>query len=452
MSKPRILIIEDDVDIVLVLRLKLESEGYEAHHAANAKQGWEKIITGEFGAILLDHNLPDRKGVELLEQISHAYPELPVIFMTAFSSVPLAVKAMRVGAFDYLTKPFNLDEVQIVLRKAIEMKALRHEVNQIRQQNRDTFDFSKIIGRGPRMHELLEMCRTVAESEASSILITGESGTGKNLIAQAIHYNSRRANWPFMTITCTALPEQLLESELFGHEKGAFTDAKERKRGLFEMGNGGTIFLDEIGDLPLQLQAKLLGALESRSFRRVGSLQDIAIDARFIAATNQHLKERIAEKAFRGDLFYRLNVIQLEVPALRDRREDIPDLVTYYQGYFNKRRRRPIQGMSDEALDALIGYDWPGNVRELRNVIERAMILCKTDSITMVDLPREVAHHTPGTPCHATFVLPHEGIDLEEVEKDLLRQALERTDGNQTRAAQLLGLSRDKMRYRVKSL
>ncbi|CAM2008454.1 sigma-54-dependent transcriptional regulator [Acanthopleuribacter pedis] len=452
MSKHRILIIEDDADIVLILRLKLESEGYEAHHAGNAKQGWEKIITGEFNGVLLDHNLPDRKGVELLEQIAHAYPDLPVIFMTAFSSVPLAVKAMRVGAYDYLTKPFNLDEVQIVLRKAMEMKSLRSEVNQIRQQNRETFNFSKIIGRGGRMSELLEMCRTVAESEASSILITGESGTGKNLIAQAIHYNSRRANWPFMTITCTALPEQLLESELFGHEKGAFTDAKERKRGLFEMGNGGTIFLDEIGDLPMQLQAKLLGVLESRSFRRVGSLQDLAIDARFIAATNQHLQERIREKAFRGDLYYRLNVIQLEVPALRDRREDIPELVRYYQTYFNKNRRHPIDTMCEAAMDALIKYDWPGNVRELRNVIERAMILCKGDELTLVDLPRDVVSHIPGHSCLSGFTLPADGIDLEAVEKDFLRQALERTDGNQTKAAQLLGLSRDKMRYRVKQL
>ena len=451
MSKARILIIEDDADIVMILRLKLESEGFEAIHAPTAAQGRDLLKSGDIQVVLLDHNLPDRKGVELLEDISKHWPELPVVFMTAFSSVPLAVQAMRVGAFDYLTKPFNLDEVQVVIHKALEVRALRREVSHIRKRNRDNFGFDKIVGRGKRMTEILDISRTVAESEASTVLITGESGCGKNLIAQAIHYNSRRANWPFMTITCTALPEQLLESELFGHEKGAFTDAIERKRGLFEVGNGGTIFLDEIGDLPLALQAKLLGVLESRSFRRVGGTQDIAIDARIIAATNQELREKIENKSFRGDLYYRINVIQLEVPPLRDRKEDIPDLVDFYITRFNENFKRNVNGLSEEAQHTFMTYSWPGNIRELRNLIERAMILGKGEILELKDFPREI-RQIASPEVAQSFALPPEGINLEEVEKDFLRQALDMTGGNQTRAAQLLHLTRDQMRYRMKNL
>lgn len=451
MKGSRILVVEDDEDIVLVLQVHLESLGARVEAVGDVEGAVRLAREEEWDLVLLDHMLEDTEGLEVLKALQELDPELPVIYMTAFSTVSLAVNAMKMGVFDYVTKPFNLDELTMVVAKALEITSLRRELRVIRNNTRDAYGFEKVIGSGPKMAKVLEICRTVARSEASSVLITGESGVGKNLVAQAIHYNSKRAAKPFLTITCTALPEQLLESELFGHERGAFTDAKTAKRGLFEMGNGGTIFLDEIGDLPLSLQAKLLGVLEARKIRRVGGTKDIDIDARIIAATNQDLKKSIEEKRFRGDLFYRINVIQVEIPPLKERVNDVPLLAMHFIDHYNQTFSKSVQGLSPEAEKAMRAYDWPGNVREMKNVIERAMILGRGPLLEIGDLPAELRGDQTLATGDGSFILPPGGIQLQEVENDLIRQALVMAEGNQTQAARLLGLSRDQLRYRIKA-
>ena len=450
MTCERVLIIEDDEFISLALRTRLEEDGYQVQEARDGKEGMRAFNEDDWDAVLLDHMLPDTEGLPILEEMRRQDADPPIIYMTAYSTVALAVNSMKAGAYDYLTKPLDLDEVVLVLKKALEVTALKREVRRIRKQQMENFGFDKIIGNSPKIQRVLQVGKTVAESEASSILITGESGTGKNLVAQAIHYNSRRAHKPFITINCTALPEHLLESELFGHEKGAFTDARERKRGLFEVGDGGTIFLDEIGDLPMSLQAKLLGFLEGRAIRRVGGIRDIPIDARIVAATNQNLKESIDNKLFRSDLYYRINVIHLEMPPLRTRRDDIPILAKHFINHFNQRFNKNVQGVEDEVIRWMDSYEWEGNVREFRNLFERAMILGRGDRLKLADFFTEIGA-APFDDDAGRYILPGEGIDLEEVEKDFLRQALNQADGNQSKAARLLGLSRDQLRYRVKS-
>lgn len=431
--------------------MKFAQTGHDVLTCDAITAGWHEFEADEWDLVLLDHELPDGKGLTLLEKIKAKEPDIPVIYLTAHNSTTLAVKATKMGAHDYITKPFDLDDVDLVVNNTLEMTRLRRELRLIRQRNADDFGLDKIVGTSPAISTIKEMCRTVAQSQASSVLITGESGTGKNLIAQAIHYNSERAHHPFLTITVTALPEQLLESELFGHERGAFTDARERKLGLFEMGNKGTIFLDEIGDLPLSLQAKLLGVLESRKIRRVGGTVDIPIDARIIAATNQDLRDAVAEKRFRSDLYYRINVIQMEVPSLRERKADLPLLCSFFIDHFNRSFKKQIRGVDDNVAQAMQNYDWPGNVREFRNLIERAMILGKGPELSLLDFPAELREQSSVPISSGHLSLPEEGLDLAELERDLLRQALVRTGGNRTQAARLLNLTRDQMRYRIKS-
>ncbi len=449
MEKIRILIVEDEKLIRWSLRQQLEKHGYRVSEAENGAEARKSFTSESWDLVLLDIKLPDANGLDLLREISEGDPELPVIMMTAYSSVESVVNAMKRGAFDYITKPFNLEEVVHTVQKALEVTTLRREVRAIKAGFESRFGFEKVIGKSEKMLQVMEIAKTVAESEAETVLIAGESGTGKNLLAQAIHYNSQRAGKPFMEVTCTALPEQLLESELFGHERGAFTDARNMKVGLCELAHNGTLFLDEIGDMPLATQAKLLGFCESRTFRRVGGVKIISVNLRVVAATNQDMLTLIEEKRFREDLYYRLNVIEIVIPPLRERPEDIVLLANFFVDRFNHKFKKKVLGIDDAAMRSLTSYPWPGNVRELKNVLERAMILTRKEVLEPGDFflkPRAGNSETAGRPIE----LPPEGISLEEVERELVRQALESTKGNQTNAARLLHISRDQLRYRMK--
>jgi len=394
--------------------------------------------------VLLDYRLPDGDGLQVLGRIKAQAPDIQVILMTAFSTIENAVEAMKLGAFHYVNKPFHLDEVVLLVEKALETNRLRREVRSLRSSQKREFGFDAIVGASPAMQEVKELLARIAESPASTVLLTGETGTGKDLAAKAIHYNSDRAARPFVNITASALPEQLLESELFGHERGAFTDARQQKRGLLETADGGTVFLDEIGEMTAGLQAKLLRFLEEKTFKRVGGLVDIRVDVRVIAATNRHLEEEVATGQFREDLFYRLQVMPVALPPLRDRRGDIPLLAAYYVDSFNREFRKRVRGLSPAATKLVEQYAWPGNVRELRNAIERAMLLNDREWLEPDDFTTLTRTVTP-----TQFKLPPEGVKLEELERQLLVQALERAGGNQTRAAELLGINRDQVRYRI---
>jgi DNA-binding NtrC family response regulator len=384
--------------------------------------------------------------------------------MTGNVTVADTIAALRGGAYDFISKPINLEELQVTIRNGIEAQSLRKEVRSIRRERAREFGLDQIIGKSPGMVEMFNLARKVAESEVSSVLLQGESGTGKDLVAKAIHYASRRADSPFIAINCAALPATLIESELFGYEKGAFTDAKARKEGLFEQAEGGTLFLDEIGELELSLQAKLLRVLEECAFRRLGGLKDIPLDARVIAASNRDLKGESETGRFRLDLYYRLSVIQIDIPAIRERGDDMILLAEHYIAHFNERLRKRVRGLSPEVADIFRKYGWPGNVRELRNVIERVMILEDGDVITPAYLPRGLTPEDKTTSGLASkgqlaedkktsgFRLPPDGVILDEVEMSLVRQAMERSNGNQTRAAELLGISRDQLRYRIKKI
>ncbi len=449
MADIRILIVEDEKLIRWSLREQLKKEGYFAGEAENGGEARKRFKSESWDLILLDIKLPDASGMDLLRQFHEEDSELPIIMMTAYSSIESVVEAMKRGAFDYLTKPFNLDEVSLTVKKAIEITSLRREVRAIKSSFEERYGFDRIVGQSAAMQRVMDMARTVAKSEAETVLLLGESGVGKTLLAQAIHYNSDRAAKPFMEVMCTALPEPLLESELFGHERGAFTDARAAKPGLCELGHNGTLFLDEIGDMPLATQAKLLGFCESHSFRRVGGVKLMTVDARIVAATNQDLDAQIAAKRFREDLYYRLSVIEIVIPPLRERREDIPPLIAYFLDHFNRKFKKSVRGLEESAMNALTEYAWPGNVRELRNLIERAMILANKDRLAMEDFNFR-RKPDAGAKASSAIRLPEGGIALDRVEKELVTQALERTKGNQTKAAKLLRISRDQLRYRMK--
>jgi two-component system, NtrC family, response regulator AtoC len=398
----------------------------------------------------------------VLREIKRENPEAIVIMITGNVKVDSTISALRGGAYDFIGKPINLEELRVTLRNAIETRQLRREVAQVRKERAREFNFSQIVGESPAMKKMLGLAAKVAESEVSSVLLQGESGTGKDLVAKAIHYGSQRAEGPFVAVNCAALPATLIESELFGYEKGAFTDAKARKEGLFEQAEGGTLLLDEIGELELSLQAKLLRVLEEGAFRRVGGLKDIPLDVRVLAASNRDLKTESEAGRFRLDLYYRLSIIQIDIPPLRERGDDVLLLSQHYIDMIGARlRRNKVNGLSPEVQKVFRNYDWPGNVRELRNVIERALILEDTDKITTEYLPggllapaRVAQAVTAGGNAEpmTRFVLPQEGISLDEAELSFVKQAIERSGGNQTRAAELLGISRDQLRYRLKKL
>jgi DNA-binding NtrC family response regulator len=413
---------------------------------------------------LLDIDLPDGSGLDVLRQIKQERPESVVIMITGNVQIENTISALRGGAYDFIGKPINLEELRVTIRNGIEAHQLRQEVEQVRKERTQQFAFEQIVGQSPAMKKMLSLAAKVAESEVSSVLLQGESGTGKDLVAKAIHYGSHRAGRPFVAINCAALPATLIESELFGYEKGAFTDAKARKEGLFEQAEGGTLLLDEIGELELSLQAKLLRVFEEGAFRRVGGLKDIPLDVRVIAASNRDLKTESEAGRFRLDLYYRLSIIQIDIPPLRERGDDVLQLANHYIDTLGSRLRlrNKITGLAADVGSMFQRYDWPGNVRELRNVIERALILEDGSVITMEYLPTaltgdsiqqgSVSAGTAGADSDLQFLLPAQGISLEEVELAFVSQAIERSEGNQTRAAELLGISRDQLRYRLKKL
>jgi DNA-binding NtrC family response regulator len=423
---------------------RLAQEGHEVLEAATAKEALAQCGPA-VDLVLLDYRLPDSDGLQVLRQIKASEPDVPVIMLTAVSGVETAVEAMKQGAFHYANKPFNLDEIALLVQKALETTQLRREVRRLQKSHSEPFALNRIVGDAPPMQTLRALLQRIASSPASTVLLIGESGTGKDLAAKVIHYNSARASRPFMNITCSALPDALLESELFGHERGAFTDARQQKVGLLESAGGGTVFLDEIGEMVPALQAKLLRFLEEKAFKRVGGASDIRVDVRVVAATNRDLEEAVKQGRFREDLYYRLNVMQVQLPPLREHASDVPLLVTYYIDQFNREFRKQVRGVTPPALEVLRGYRWPGNIRELRNAVERAMLLADDEWLAPEHFPMSVGRRQAGQ----GFGLPEEGVNLETLERTLVIQALERTGWNHTRAAGLLGLNRDQIRYRV---
>ena len=459
MNREKILVVDDEQMIRWTLSEALRGWGYEPVAVATVADALTSFDSEQPAAVLLDINLPDGSGLDVLREIRTHQPDAVVIMITANVMIDDTIAALRGGAYDFISKPINLDELQVTIRNGIETQRLRKEVRQVRSERVSRWNFDQIIGESPAMREMIHLARKVAESEVSSVLLQGESGTGKDLVAKAIHYESTRGELPFVAINCAAIPANLIESELFGYEKGAFTDAKARKEGLFEQAEGGTIFLDEIGELELNLQAKLLRVLEEGSFRRVGGLKDLGLNVRVIAASNRDLKTESETGKFRLDLYYRLSVIQIDIPALSERGNDVLLLTDYYISDFRKRLRSRIRGITPEVEEAFLRYAWPGNVRELRNVIERAMILDERDLITTRYLPQTIipesawgkaADSAQQKTVERIFNLPSTAISLEDVEKSLVLQAIERSHGNQTRAAELLGISRDQLRYRLK--
>lgn len=451
MTKSKILVVDDEHLIRWSLEQNLKKQGYEVSTAGSGEDALRLLQEESPDLMLLDIQLPGINGMEVLEKVKELEEDVIVVMVTALGVLETAVKAMRLGAYDYINKPFNLDELAIVIKKALETRELKREVAHLRAVQPKRFSIDSIIGTSSDLQHVLGMVRKIAQSDAGTVLIQGESGTGKELIAKALHYESGRADKPFMAINCAAVPEALLESELMGHEKGAFTDAKSQKKGLFEMAHGGTVFLDEIGDMPMAIQAKLLRVLEDRTFRRVGGVRDIHVDIRIVSATNRDLLQAIEEKIFRNDLYYRLQVIPIFLPPLRERRNDILVLARHFVETFNREFAKNVKEISPAAEKILVEYDWPGNIRELRNVIERAVIL--EDDVVMEPehLPRElVSRVAPAGGSPLIFTLPAEGIDIEDVERELIRQALDTSDSNQSRAAKKLNLGIDAFRYRMK--
>ncbi|HEY7547414.1 MAG TPA: sigma-54 dependent transcriptional regulator [Blastocatellia bacterium] len=468
MAKEKILIVDDEQIVRQVLSEALHNWGYNSIEVGSVASALAAYDAEKPAAVLLDINLPDGSGLDVLHEVKRRHPEAIIIMMTSNVLVEDTITALRGGAYDFVGKPINLEELQVTIRNGIEAQSLRREVKSFRRERARQFSFDQIVGQSAAIREMTTLARKVAESEVSSVLLQGESGTGKDLVVKAIHYASRRADGPFVAINCAAIPANLVESELFGYEKGAFTDAKARKEGLLEQAEGGTIFLDEIGELELNLQAKLLRVLEEGAFRRVGGLKDLALDVRVVAASNRDLKGESEAGKFRLDLYYRLSVIQIDIPPLRARGDDVILLAEHYIQQFNEKLRKHIRGLTPEVADIFRRYRWPGNVRELRNVIERVMILEDEEMITPRYLPRDLTTQAVGgddiseilqststqVPQNSldSFLLPPQGIKLEEVEMSLVRQAMSFSRGNQTRAAELLGISRDQLRYRLKKL
>jgi DNA-binding NtrC family response regulator len=439
-----VLVVDDESLIRWTLAERLGADRLAVEEADTATAALDRFGP-DIDLVLLDYKLPDSDGLTVLKAMKAKDPDVPVILLTAFSSIETAVEAMKQGAYHYANKPFNLDELSLVVQKALETTRLRREVKALRASQSEPYGISRIVGDSRAMTALKSLLQKVASSPASTVLLRGESGTGKDLAAKTIHYNSNRAAKPFMNITCSALPDALLESELFGHERGAFTDARQQKIGLLESADGGTVFLDEIGEMVPALQAKLLRFLEEKAFKRVGGSADVRVDVRVIAATNRDLEDAVKQGRFRDDLYYRLNVMQIVLPPLRERSPDVPLLVSHYVDLFNREFKKQVRGASPDAIELLKAYRWPGNVRELRNAVERAMLLTEGEWLTADALPLSAARASTAQ----SMELPEEGVNLETLERELVVQALQRTGGNQTKAATLLGLNRDQIRYRI---
>jgi DNA-binding NtrC family response regulator len=434
-----VLVVDDEPDMRELLRDELSERGYRVAAAANGRDAARQLREGDYAVVLTDLRMQGMQGLELLNEVKRDYPGTNVIIMTAFGSVESAIEAMKQGAYDYVTKPVKTDELALVVDKAVRDALLRREVQHLRRAVREDYSFHQILGKSKPMRKVFDLIRRVADSQ-TNVLITGESGTGKELAAKAIHFNSDRRNGPFVPVNCAAIPETLLESELFGHVKGAFTDAKGDKRGLFEEANGGTLFLDEISELPVMLQAKLLRAIQEKEIRRVGSTKAVAVDTRIIAATNLALAEEVRAKRFREDLYYRLNVIEIMMPPLRERREDIPLLVDAFLKKCAEAGKKAVKGIAESALALLLDYPWPGNVRELENVIERAVTLARGEKVMPEDLPPAI-HGSRGDK-KVIDEAANRTLPLEDVEKEYILRILDKTGGNKYQAAQLLGIDR----------
>jgi len=449
----RVLIVEDEALIRWSLRKKFEERGYQVSEAETGEDAIQLLSEGDFDLVMLDYQLPDMTGLDVLRRLRERDADAVAIMMTAYSTIKTAVDAVRLGAFDYLAKPFQMDELLFTVDKALETTKLRRELRALRSQLQRDFGSDMLIGQHGSIQSLLDTIQRVAASGASTVLIRGETGTGKDLVARLIHGASPRARQPFINITCTAISDTLLESELFGHERGAFTDAKTQKKGLLEAADGGSVFLDEIGDMAPALQAKLLRFLEERRFRRVGGTQEISVDVRVIAATNRPIEEAIRDGKFREDLFYRLNVVSLSLPPLRERGDDVKLLARHFATRFASEFKKPPAEISEQALSRLAAHSWPGNVRELRNAVERALLLSKSRVLNEEDFVLSQRADAVVAPVQLeNFALPAGGFPLsrlDDLEKSLLKQALERTRNNQVQAAELLGVSRDRLRYRM---
>ena len=444
----RVLVADDEKNMRWVLAQALEGEGFEVSQACDGKEALAAIEESEPDLMVLDHRMPKPDGMEVLRRLRAGGSTFPIIMLTAHGNVEQAVEAMKAGANEYLTKPFDLEELKLAIEKALKVRGLAAEVQRLREELDREYDVEGIVAAEPRMMGVIENIRKVAPTTAT-VLIYGESGTGKELVARAIHSLSERAARPFVSVSAGALPETLLESELFGYEKGAFTGAVTAKPGRFELANGGTLFLDEIGDITPGVQVKLLRVLQERRFERLGGTRSIEVDVRVVAATNRDLQQLIADGMFREDLFYRLNVVPVTLPPLRARTSDVPLLVAHFLDKFNAGAKT----ISPEAMEALVTYQWPGNIRELENTIERIVILTQGDEIGIDDLPLEIRLNSGAcAPPAQGFTLPEDGIDLEEVELDLVRQALNRTGGSAPKAAKLLGLTQKTLEARMQRL
>jgi len=449
MEKAKILIAEDEKTQRDLLEGFLKKEGFFVEAVANGREALQKLEGNFFDMALIDYKMPELDGLQPLREIRKLYPDLPVVMMTAYGTVETAVASMKEGALDYLTKPIDLDELLLMLQKVIERSHLIRENKELRAQLQERYKFTHIVYGGPKMEEVMGLVARVAPSQAT-VLIRGESGTGKELIANAIHYASPRSEKPWVKVSCAAIPETLLESELFGHERGAFTGATHRRIGRFEEADGGSIFLDEIGDLSPSTQVKLLRVLQDKAFQRLGSNITLQTDVRVITATHRNLEEAIQKELFREDLYYRLNVISIALPPLREKKEDIPLLIDYFLKKYSEENQKSIHDISKEARALLLRYPYPGNVRELENLMERAVVLCRGELITTQDLPfhlKEEKSERLWEPSKKEKSLPE---SLEEIEKDSILKALHQHQGVQTKAAECLGISERVLRYKMK--
>ncbi len=457
---PTILIVEDEPKMLRLLELNLVDEGYTIRAVGNAEQGLKVLRRDKIDLVLSDVKLPGMSGLEFLHAVKRSNAATPVVMMTAYGKVESAVEAMKAGASDYVLKPFSIEEIKLIVRKELEVKRLHEENRSLREALGHRYAFENIIAKSAEMQEVLAAVERVAPTN-STVLLGGESGVGKDMIARAIHQHSRRSGGPFIKINCTAIPENLLESELFGYEKGAFTGAAAAKPGKFELANQGTIFLDEIGDMPGTLQAKLLRVLQEREFERLGGTKTIRVDVRVVAATNQDLRVALEQGTFREDLYYRLNVVPISIPPLREHKEDIPYLVDHFIIRFRESSGKPISGVSPQAMKLLSDFHWPGNVRELENILERAMVMASGEKIEVEDIRLDIGARPEGGTNHtlcavaangSLLPLLPEGMKLEQFEDEIIKEALNRAGGNKSQAARLLGITRNALRYRLSKI
>jgi two-component system response regulator AtoC len=448
MDNVKILIVEDNEDLSFSLMKVLKKEGYAVMTADTGEEGISIFRNELVDLVLLDLKLPKMGGIEVLQQMKEIDSDILVLMMTALTDAKPAIEAMKQGAYDYLMKPFELEELRLVIKKALETHDLKREVARLKRGHQSKYPDDVLYGESSSIKEVRELIHIVAETPRTSVLIQGESGTGKELVANAIHYSSRRSNQPFIKINCSAIPDNLLESELFGHEKGAFTDAKVMKKGLFELANGGTIFLDEISSMKLALQPKILRVIETQTFKRIGGVTDIKIDVRVVAATNTDLNELVKNQEFRDDLYYRLKVMEIYIPALRDRREDIPLLTKLFLEEYNKEFNRNVQKLHPQTEELLLAYSWPGNVRELKNVIERGVILCRQNVLVPEHLPIELHEGEEPRPIPKVSM---GNVSLQEMEKHHILDVLKSVKGNKSQAARILDISRSTLREKLKN-